>query len=291
MGDSPQVLILNVNANRNAKTDARSPKSPAGNEAMEISEHLQKSMLRMSGKFLNESTGTVDYKSLRDSEEFRDYCTFASSLEKVDIASFSEQQLLAFFINIYNALTVHSICEAQKTSDIGTTLDVPNFWATHGYTIGGFIFTLDDIEHGVLRGNRPHPSTEKPVLGQSDIRTTFSIKQVDPRIHFALNCGAKSCPVVRVYNSSNLEAALETATESYLRQEVLADENERSLRIPKIMQWYMSDFAETQTGMLRWIEPYVGPVEGQVIKSILDANKGNDPDVVEYFYDWSLNKA
>ncbi|XP_066960585.1 uncharacterized protein [Macrobrachium rosenbergii] len=291
MGDSPQILVLNVNHNRNRKEDLRSPKSPGITEAIEISGQLQKSMLRMTGKFLDESTGTVDYKALRSSEEFRDYCTFASSLEKVDLASFSEQQLFAFFINIYNALTVHSICETQKTSDIGTTLDVPNFWATHGYIIGGFIFTLDDIEHGILRGNRPHPSTGKPVLGQTDPRASFSIKRVDPRIHFALNCGAKSCPVVRVYNCSNLDAALEAATESYLSQGVLADDNKRSLKIPKIMLWYMSDFARTQAGMLKWIESYVGPSERQAIKFLLDANKGDDTESVQYLYDWSLNKA
>lgn len=53
------------------------------------------------------------------------------------------------------------------------------------------MYSLDDIEHGVLRGNRPHPSSPEPLLRDGDPRLQFVMSRVDPRIHFALVCGAK----------------------------------------------------------------------------------------------------
>lgn len=283
-----QILVLNSHQEGDDPSGMSQVTGDGG--GVEISEMLQKAVLRMTGKFLKEATGTVDYQALRNSKEFRDYCAITASLKKVkNLSALSPTQYLGFFINIYNALTVHSICEIQKTTDIGTTLDVPNFWGTHAYNIGGFIFTLDDIEHGILRGNRAHPSTGKQVIGADDPRVKFAVNHVEPRIHFALNCGAKSCPMVRVYNSNNLEDALEAATRSYLSQEVYLEED-GTLKIPQILEWYLRDFADNQNGMLRWIEPYVGPTVQQKIRELLAASN-DDESCIQYFYDWSLNKA
>ncbi|XP_042206237.1 uncharacterized protein LOC121855401 [Homarus americanus] len=131
-----------------------------------------------------------------------------------------------------------------------STLHVENFWSTTAYTIGAHAYTLDHIEHGILRGNKIHPSFGNPVLAPGDPRLKHSLPHVDPRIHFALNCGAKTCPVVRVYSSSNLEAALEGATKSYLSQEVQVKDG--VLRLPQILEWYLDDFAQDQQGMLRF---------------------------------------
>lgn len=66
------------------------------------------------------------------------------------------------------------------------------FWSKMAYKIDDYFFSLDDIEHGVLRSNRPHPSRpDEPFFGQNDPRLKFVVKNFDPRIHFALNCGAK----------------------------------------------------------------------------------------------------
>ena len=89
------------------------------------------------------------------------------------------------------------------------------FWSRVAYQIDKYVFSLDDIEHGILRsifsffllnkylinfqiinctknkGNRPHPSTNKRSLEENDPRLQFLVKKFDCRIHFALNCGAK----------------------------------------------------------------------------------------------------
>jgi Protein of unknown function, DUF547 len=68
------------------------------------------------------------------------------------------------------------------------------------YAVGGHVFSLDDIEHGILRCNRKHPTSGFVAFGPGDLRLPFALPlPVDPRIHFALNCGAKGCPAIRAY--------------------------------------------------------------------------------------------
>ena len=83
------------------------------------------------------------------------------------------------------------------------------FWGRTAYDIGGLVYSLDDIEHGVLRGmcvcvvvcytyvaigNKPHPSASKRPFSEDDPRAKISLTSCDPRIHFALVCGAKVRP-------------------------------------------------------------------------------------------------
>ena len=126
---------------------------------------------------------------------------------------------MSIFKDIYNALTIHSICYLKQNDEIKESrsmLDQASgrFWSTMAYRIGLYVFSLDDIEHGILRGvffnccfqsllklisnkkwylkaNRPHPSRNESSFQSNDARLKYVVKKFDPRIHFALNCGAK----------------------------------------------------------------------------------------------------
>ena len=76
-------------------------------------------------------------------------------------------------------------------------------WTKYAYNVGGLLFTLDEIEHGVLRCNKGHPKDEKPMFSD-EARKSLSLSFLDPRIHFALNCGATSCPPIRLLDISRL---------------------------------------------------------------------------------------
>lgn len=80
-------------------------------------------------------------------------------------------------------------------------------WTNLAYNVGGLFFTLDEIEHGVLRCNKGHPKDGgQPTFGvKSDARLELVLTHFDPRIHFALNCGAQSCPPIRVYSADKLD--------------------------------------------------------------------------------------
>ena len=85
-------------------------------------------------------------------------------------------------------------------------------WTDYCYEFGGgLVLSLDEIEHGILRCDRPHPATGKRLLaqGRTDLDpTVLSVGQFDCRIHFALNCGARSCPAVRFYRVMRIGALL-----------------------------------------------------------------------------------
>ena len=69
----------------------------------------------------------------------------------------------------------------------------------HAYKVGGLVFTLDEMEHGVLRCNRGHPSNPgiPTFQDENDPRRDLALKHFDPRIHFALNCGGKHRKLAR----------------------------------------------------------------------------------------------
>ncbi|CAG0884457.1 unnamed protein product, partial [Cyprideis torosa] len=106
--------------------------------------------------------------------------------------------LLAFFINVYNSLVIHAtVVRGKPSNDVARY----RFFTTSGYIIGGYWFTLDDIENGILRGNRKSPlALFSAPFKEKDSRCALIVRGGEPRIHFALNCGAKSCPPVRTYS-------------------------------------------------------------------------------------------
>ncbi len=141
----------------------------------------------------------------------------------------------AFWINIYNSF--FQILRKHYG------LSKPDVFRKKLIHIAGFSFSLDDIEHGILRkyrykfslGYLPNPFAPS-------IIKKLAVTEIDYRIHFALNCGAKSCPPIAFYHYKNLDSQLEMATLSYLESEteVLADV--KVIQISKLFQWFKGDF-------------------------------------------------
>jgi hypothetical protein len=109
------------------------------------------------------------------------------------------------------------------------------------YQIAGTRYTLDDIEHGLLRNGSPNPAAPWSRMDANDPRRRFAVS-LDPRIHFALNCGAYSCPPVRNYRGKNLDEALDLATYSFLAAESRIDEPHGVIETSKLLLWYARDF-------------------------------------------------
>lgn len=151
----------------------------------------------------------VDYKLIRGSQAFKDYKDYASELCSFDVSALSAEEQKAFWINIYNSLVVHAIVEELLPLQKATkTLHRLQLYATASYRVNQFVFSLNDIENGILRANRKSavPMTAVPFLF-NDPRRSFMLS-LDPRIHFALNCGAQSCPPIAVYKAEQLDAQL-----------------------------------------------------------------------------------
>ncbi len=145
----------------------------------------------------------------------------------------SELAARAFWINLYNALTLHAMAVVGVKQSV---LESIGFFDRFAYTISGQNLTLSQIEHGVLRGN-------KAVLGgkifaASDARASF-VLPLDARVHFALNCGALSCPPIRAYQAEKLDSQLEMATHAYLQDARVMD---NTVWLPRLFSYYRTDF-------------------------------------------------
>ncbi|KAH3857774.1 uncharacterized protein LOC127871497 [Dreissena polymorpha] len=257
--------------------------------AIELSKQMQKIMLKLKGEFIQEDGKGVNYAGMKDSALFQDYIdNVAPQLQHVDLDNITEYEKKAFFINIYNALTIHGLASLAELPQ--SVLKVKHFWATTCYNIGGLVYSLDDVEHGILRGNRGHPSTIEPTFKTDDPRLKFIVNELDPRIHFALVCGAKSCPAINVYSAENLDQALDAATRSFCAQEVSMFTETNEIWLSKIFQWYSQDFGRTDIDVMKWTVPYLEKsVQDRAHLLLTKLEKVSPVDVKYNEYDWSLN--
>lgn len=255
--------------------------------AVEVAREIQRLMLTLKGEYMNE-TG-VDYVALSKSKEFEEFVQRTASLRSVKLGSLSTVERKAFFINLYNALTVHGL--TARGAPPSSVLNIKGFWAKTAYDIGGQIFTLDGMEHGILRANTGHPSSGRATFyDESDPRTNHALPNLDPRIHFSLNCGSKGCPRVRIFRADRLDKELDLAAKSFCQQECVVDEEAMDVQLSKIFCWYRKDFGASDAELLEFLSKYVATPQREALQRILgDAGSMARLRVTFSEYDWGLN--
>ena len=183
--------------------------------------------------------GRLDYARLRASSEWSLAVARAGALQAVSLGDLNGRQpRLAFWINVYNALVFHGIVAADIRRTVG---EMRGFYGRVCYRIGGFVLSADDVEHGILRGNARHGWLKRRPFGARDSRLALAVYPVDPRIHFAITCGAQSCPPVGAYRASALDQQLDLAARNFLNQAVAVDGQGR-VTCSRILEWYAVDF-------------------------------------------------
>jgi len=228
-----------------------------------LSTELQNKALDLLDKFSSVDGLSINFQRMKQSIEFKSYSLTASRLRKFDIgeiARIPDKMRLSLFANIYNSLMIHATCV------IGSPADTPQarkefFEGKTGacYNIGGHIFSLDVIEHGILRANTRHPyqlNDQALYLDDSDARNVLALNTLDPRVHFILNCGAKSCPPIKIL-PSDPEQALHLAASSYLINEIDIDLINKKITLPKLAMWYSKDFGDSQLEVIKKLVSYL----------------------------------
>ena len=169
--------------------------------------------------------------------------TFISDLKNIPYTDLiskikTDDDKKAFWINLYNAYTNSSLHKNPEQYKSRST-----FFKNKNIVVAGKTFSLDEIEHGILRRSKIKWSLGYfnklfPGKTEKDLR----VNQLDYRIHFALNCGAKSCPPIAFYNPENLNSQLDVATNAYLTGEVLYDNKKNIIALPALFNWFRRDF-------------------------------------------------
>jgi len=252
--------------------------APAAGGASEAAECLQRAVLGAIGAFTR-ADGRLDYRALSASAEWAAAAGAADALPGVDLAGLAGREArLAFWINVYNALVFHGVVVLGVRR---TVREVRRFFARVAYRVGGVVVTADDVEHGILRGNARHGLLKLRPFRPGDPRLALAVRPVDPRIHFAITCGAQSCPPIGVYRAAALEQQLDLAARNFLNQEVALDAR-GCVTCSRILDWYAEDF-EAAGGigplLLRYLDG--GPVRAAV------GGRARPCDAYRT-YDWAL---
>ena len=209
--------------------------------------------------------GKINYAWLRASAEWARAVEAARDLRHVALADLAGRAArLAFWINVYNALVLHAIVALGIRKSVH---EVPRFFRRVSYVVGAFRLSLDDIEHGLLRANRPRPFPPFRPFNRLDPRGALALDHVDPRIHFALNCGAQSCPPVGVYRAQAVDQQLDLAARNFINQTVTLDDAGR-VTCSKMFRWYRADF-EGAGGLVPFLLRYLddGPARRALAES------------------------
>lgn len=195
--------------------------------------------------------GAVDYKGFKnDSAKIDEYLKRLS--ENAPSDDWSVQELLAYYINLYNAGTVKLIVDNYPVHSIK---DISGAWTKGRIRVGSKALSLGGIENGILR------------------------KMNEPRIHFAINCASISCPKLsnEAYTAAKINEQLDRAAKEFINSE----KNKISASNPKvssIFDWYKKDFkVKGKTDVIAYINQY-------------SKTKINPNATISYLeYHWDLN--
>lgn len=245
----------------------------------------------------NSEDGLVDYVALQQHELFPPFEEAACELQTVDLGTMDRNTLLAFGINAYNLFVKYAFI---KVGIPNSSTSRSAFFTQVKFNIGGHLYSFNDFEHGILRGNRRPPYTlSKPIGSSGDPRLAFVLEseQVDCRIHFALNCGAKSCPPVKTFTALDIEEELRIVAQAFCEDDnnVLVDQENQTLYLSKILSWYMVDFCAAESELPLKVMDFLHDDKKARLQIMLDqqqANPSSKSISIKYMsYDWGTDAS
>ncbi len=197
------------------------------------------------------TTGKVNYNGFQSEKKELD--SYLKLLEENPIQSnWSRSKKMVYWINAYNAFTIKMIVDNYPVSSI-TKLHGGKPWDVKWIKLDGQSYNLNNIENDILR-------------------PTFK----DARIHFAVNCAAKSCPPIlnQAWTESNLKKLLEKQARAFINNPKFNSIKKNEVEISKIFEWYAVDFGN----IIDYLNKY----------SITEIKKNAKVKYREY--DWALNE-
>ncbi|KAA8537711.1 hypothetical protein F0562_027299 [Nyssa sinensis] len=175
-----------------------------------------------------------------------------AKLASVDLKGLTQQEKLAFWINIYNSCMMNAFLEhgiAESPEMVAALMQKATI------NVGGHLLNAITIEHFILRLPYHSKCTFAKNVKNDEMtaRSHFGLELSEPLVTFALSCGSWSSPAVRVYTASQVENELEAAKRDYLQAAIGISTTKKKLAIPKLLDWYLLDFAKDLESLLDWI--------------------------------------
>ena len=198
----------------------------------------------------------------RDRDRLRRY---VGDLARINPAMLSRDEQFAYWVNLYNALTIdvvleHYPVESIRDIDISPGIFSSGPWGKALVEIDGQAVTLDDIEHRILR----------PIWR-------------DPRIHYAVNCASIGCPNLArsAFTAANAERLMDEGAEAYVNHDRGHRIANGRLRVSSIYEWFDEDFGGNDAGVIDHLKQHAKAPRRQAL--------AGKTKVAGHSYDWSLN--
>lgn len=252
----------------------------------ELAGRLKGSMNVLRGAFFDTVRGRVAYENMRGSEPYQEYLKLSYTLRQMDLATLvSEEDKLAFWINLYNVGVIHGVVELGVRDSIK---EVRAFFRRVVFDVGGLEFSLSDMEHGMLRGNRRPPGSMLRPFRHGDPRLNFDMKALDPRVHFALVCASSSCPPIGVYTAEGIYDELDIAASTFINSGGMVLMRESGVvSLSAVFKWYARDFGRNTPERLRFAARFL--YDEAAREYILE--NAHRLGVSYQQYDWRLNRS
>ncbi|HEU4342701.1 MAG TPA: DUF547 domain-containing protein [Candidatus Binatia bacterium] len=191
--------------------------------------------------------------------------TYLTSLQNLAISSYNRAEQKAYWINLYNALTVDLILSRFPVQSIRDINISPGFfargpWGAKLLNIEGEKLSLDDMEHRILR----------PIWK-------------DNRVHYAVNCASLGCPNLQpvAFTGSNTEALLERAAREFINHPRGVTVKNGKLRVSSIYIWFQEDFGGSAEDLMEHWQEYADNALANILRNYTGG--------LEHDYDWRLN--
>ncbi|HHP7242866.1 MAG TPA: DUF547 domain-containing protein [Cyclobacteriaceae bacterium] len=214
---------------------------------------------------------------LRTIKDGRDYNQPLEEIKNLDFSKLKkdlkdDDYKKAFWINIYNAYIQILLNKQPELYE-----DKDSFFKDELVTIGNKQLSFDDIEHGIIRGSQfKYGLGYIPNIFAGSFEKAHRLSTIDPRIHFGLNCGAKSCPPVFIYSGQHFDDEIDKIATKYLSSVSKYDEESDVLTTTPLIQWFRGDFG-SKKDLLNMFYKY------EVIP------EGANPSIKYADYDWSID--
>lgn len=212
----------------------------------------------------NEGINLIDYPNITK-EDINHLNQYINQMATVPISEYNRQEQLAYWINLYNALTVQTILNHYPVESIQEIKISPGLfsigpWGAHLITINGMRLTLDDIHNRIIR----------PIWN-------------DARTHYAINNGSMGAANLstKAYQSATLEPQLNQAATDYINSLRGIQIIEGKLVASKIYKWFYDDFGGNDIDLINHLKQYANKP--------LRMNLNQIKRVSTYNYNWHLN--
>ena len=188
-------------------------------------------------------------------------------LTQTPITQYNQDQQLAYWINLYNAVTVQIVIAYYPVESIRDINISPGWfsvgpWGKKVIDVEDESLSLNDIEHRILR----------PIWN-------------DPRIHYAVNCASVGCPNLQsqAFTAQLTDSLLDVAAKEYINSPRGVHIRDGEIYVSKIYQWFEEDFGSSEQGVIAHLLSYADPMLAHSLRTI--------GQISGYAYDWSLNEV